>query len=59
MAPFNLRFNLRLAQPFRDFGGMNGEVAVVVQNMFNTDYTEYIATALFNRRAVSLTLHRQ
>ena len=58
--PTHRRVDMRLAQPFRDIGGMNGEVAVVVQNMFNTDYTEYIATALFNRRAfVTLTLHWQ
>jgi hypothetical protein len=49
---------MRIAQSFKEFGGMNGEVAAVVQNLFNTDYTEYIATALFNRRAfVTLTLH--
>ena len=32
-------------------GGLRGEVAGVVQNLFNSDYTEYVATAVFNRRA--------
>lgn len=56
--PTHRRVDIRIAQPFKKFGGMNGEIAAVVQNLFNTDYTEYIATALFNRRAfVTLTLH--
>jgi iron complex outermembrane receptor protein len=58
--PTHRRVDMRLAQPFKGFGGLKGEVAGVVQNLFNTDYTEYIATALFNRRAfVTLTLHWQ
>ncbi len=58
--PTHRRVDMRLAQPFRDIGGMNGEVALVVQNLFSTAYTEYIATALFDRRAfVTLTLHWQ
>lgn len=58
--PQHRRVDMRLAQPFRDIGGMNGEVALVVQNLFSNNYTEYIATALFDRRAfVTLTLHWQ
>jgi iron complex outermembrane receptor protein len=58
--PTHRRVDMRLAQPFKDIGGMNGEVAMVVQNLFNTGYTEYIATAFFNRRAfATLTLHWQ
>lgn len=58
--PTHRRVDIRLAQPFKEFGGLKGEVAGVVQNLFNTDYTEYIATALFNRRAfVTLTLQWQ
>lgn len=56
--PTHRRVDVRLAQPFRDVGGLDGEVAVVVQNLFDTAYTEYIATALFNRRAfATVTLH--
>ena len=51
LQPTHRRVDLRLAQPFRTDGGLRGEVAGVVQNLFNTDYTEYVATALFNRRA--------
>ena len=58
--PTHRRVDMRLAQPFKDLGGMNGEVAVVVQNLFSNSYTEYIATALFDRRAfVTLTIHWQ
>lgn len=56
--PTHHRVDLRIAQSFNGFGGIKGEVAGVVQNLFNSDYTEYIATALFNRRAfVTLTLY--
>jgi len=44
------RTDLRLAKSFRAVGGTSGEVALVIQNLFNTDYTEYIATNVFNRR---------
>lgn len=58
--PTHRRVDIRIAQPFTGFGGVKGEVAGVVQNLFNTDYTEYIATALFNRRAfLTLTLRWQ
>jgi iron complex outermembrane receptor protein len=45
------RTDLRLAKSFKAVGGTSGELAVVVQNLFNTDYTEYIATNVFNRRS--------
>jgi iron complex outermembrane receptor protein len=58
--PTHRRIDMRIAQPFKDFGGLKGEVSGVVQNLFNTDYTEYIASALNNRRAfVTLTFRWQ
>lgn len=55
--PTHRRVDIRLAQSFNGPGGLKGELSGVVQNLFQTDYTEYIATALFNRRAfVTLTL---
>lgn len=51
------RTDLRLARSFKAAGGISGDAALVVQNLFNTDYTEYIATNVFNRRGyVTLTL---
>lgn len=29
---------------------MNGDVALVIQNLFKTDYSEYIASNVFNQR---------
>ena len=49
--PAQHRMDARIARQFRDIGGMKGEVALVVQNLFKTDYTEYIVSNLFNRRA--------
>jgi iron complex outermembrane receptor protein len=43
------RTDLRLAKSFKAGAGVNGEAAVVIQNLFNTDYTEYIATNVFKR----------
>lgn len=57
--PTHHRVDVRVAEPFNVPGNWKGEVSAVVQNLFNTGYTEYIATALFNRRAfVTLTLHQ-
>jgi iron complex outermembrane receptor protein len=57
--PTQHRTDIRIAKSFKTAGGWTGEVACVVQNLFATDYTEYIATALFNRRAfVTLTFHQ-
>jgi iron complex outermembrane receptor protein len=49
--PTHRRIDMRFAQPFKGSNGLKGEVSAVVQNLFQTDYTEYIATALNNRRA--------
>ncbi len=49
--PTHRRVDMRLAQPFKGPNGLKGEISGVVQNLFQTDYTEYIATALNNRRA--------
>jgi hypothetical protein len=58
--PTHRRVDIRLAQPFKGPDGLKGEVTGVVQNLFQTDYTEYIATALNNRRAfVTLSFHWQ
>ena len=47
--PQHQRTDLRLAKSFKAGASVNGEAAVVVQNLFNTDYTEYIATNVFKR----------
>ncbi|MGB8518523.1 MAG: TonB-dependent receptor [Gallionella sp.] len=52
------RVDVRVAKSFKDFLGLNGDVAYVVQNLFNDNYTEYVATNVFNQRAyVKVTLH--
>ena len=43
------RTDLRLAKSFKADSGINGEAALVIQNLFNTDYTEYLITNIFNR----------
>ena len=51
------RMDLRVAKPFHQDGGIKGELALVVQNLFDKGYTEYIASNLFNRRGfATLTL---
>lgn len=47
--PTQHRMDVRIARQFHDVGGMKGDVALVVQNLFKTDYTEYIASNLFNQ----------
>ncbi|TNC97320.1 MAG: iron complex outermembrane recepter protein [Gallionellaceae bacterium] len=44
------RMDIRIAQAFKDVGGMKGEVSMVVQNLFDQGYTEYVANNVFNRR---------
>ena len=57
--PAQHRTDVRIARQFHDVGGIKGEVALVVQDLFNTPYTEYIASNLFNQRAfVTLTFHQ-
>ncbi|MDD5177124.1 MAG: TonB-dependent receptor [Sterolibacterium sp.] len=55
--PIQRRTDVRVAKAFRQDGGVKGEVALVLQNLFDKGYTEYIASNLFNRRGyVTLTL---
>lgn len=57
--PAQRRLDIRLARAFNDGALGKGSVALVVQNLLNQDYTEYIASNLFNRRMfVTLTLNR-
>jgi iron complex outermembrane receptor protein len=59
LQPTHRRVDLRLSQPFNLSGGHKGTVTAVVQNLFGTDYTEYVANSLFTRRAfVTLTLRQ-
>lgn len=56
--PTQRRMDVRLARTFYDVGTTKGEVALVVQNLFNQGYTEYIANNVFNQRGyVTLTLN--
>lgn len=59
LQPTHRRVDVRLSQPFNVFGGHKGVVTAVIQNLFNTDYTEYVANSLFTRRAfLTLTLRQ-
>lgn len=53
--PQQHRTDLRIARSFDAAGGIKGNVALVVQNLFHLDYTEYIASNLFNQRAYIMT----
>jgi iron complex outermembrane receptor protein len=53
--PQQRRTDLRIARSFAASGGVKGNVALVVQNLFHQDYTEYIASNLFNQRAYIMT----
>lgn len=56
--PIQRRTDIRLAKSFKWAREFNGEAALVVQNLFNADYTEYLASNLFNQRSyVTLTLN--
>lgn len=56
--PIQRRLDARVAKAFNLSGGVKGNVALVLQNLFNQGYTEYIASNLFNRRGyVTLTLN--
>lgn len=48
--PAQRRMDVRLAREFRLSGALRGEAALVVQNLLQQDYTEYVASNLFNRR---------
>lgn len=49
--PVQRRMDVRIAQTFRDLGGCNGEAALVIQNLFDQGYTEYVANNVFDRRS--------
>lgn len=56
--PIQRRVDMRIAKALNMGGGVKGDVALVLQNLLNQDYTEYIASNLFNRRGyVMLTLN--
>lgn len=56
--PTQRRVDMRIAKGFNQTGGIKGELALVLQNMFDTQYTEYVANNVFNRRGhVTLTLN--
>jgi iron complex outermembrane receptor protein len=56
--PIQRRMDVRIAKSFNDPGTGRGDVALVVQNLFDHGYTEYIASNVFNRRVyATLTLH--
>lgn len=49
--PPQRRADIRLARKFGLTRDAQGEIAVVVQNLFNDRYTEYVANNVFNRRS--------
>jgi len=54
--PTQRRMDVRVAKAFHE-GGIKGEISLVMQNLFNKGYTEYVAQNLFNRRGyVTLAL---
>ncbi len=56
--PIQRRMDARIAKSFRHGDGVTGEMALVLQNLFGQDYTEYIASNVFNRRGyVTLTVN--
>lgn len=55
--PIQRRADIRLARNFRLDDAISGEAALVVQNLFDDKYTEYIASNEFGRRGYfTLTL---
>ena len=55
--PIQRRLDLRIAKSFSDSAVGQGDIALVVQNLLDQGYTEYIANNLFNRRIyATLTL---
>jgi iron complex outermembrane receptor protein len=56
--PIQRRMDVRVARAFNLTGGVKGSVALVLQDLLDQGYTEYIASNLFNRRGyVTLTLN--
>lgn len=55
--PVQRRFDIRTAKSFHDSGKWRGEVALTLQNLFDTAYTEYVAKNVFDRHVfATLTL---
>lgn len=56
--PKQKRVDVRVAQQLKQVLGINGELAGVVQNLFKQNYTEYVASNVFDQRAyVTLKLN--
>lgn len=51
LQPTQRRTDVRVAKAFQNMGGVKGDVALVVQNLFDQTYTDYVANSLNNRRA--------
>lgn len=51
--PAQRRVDVRAARSFHDGGRWRGEVALTVQNLFGTDYTEYVANNVFDRHVLA------
>lgn len=49
--PLQRRVDVRVAHAFGVGDGMKSDIALVVQNLFNQGYTDYVANSLNNRRA--------
>ncbi len=43
------RTDVRVARAFKHSDNLSGDLSLTVQNVFNTDYTEYIVTNVFKR----------
>ncbi|MDP1592906.1 MAG: TonB-dependent receptor [Gallionella sp.] len=55
--PIQRRMDARIAKTFNQGGGTKVDVALVLQNLFDAKYTDYVANNVFNRRGyVTLTL---
>jgi iron complex outermembrane receptor protein len=50
--PTQRRVDARFAKSFNQGIGLKAEVALVLQNLFDTRYTEYVANNVFNRRGM-------
>ncbi len=49
--PIQRRMDVRIAKGLNFGGGINGEMALVVQNLLNKKSTEYVAQNVYNRRS--------
>lgn len=48
--PIQRRMDIRLVRAFNQGGGMKGDIALILQDLFDQRYTEYVANNAFNRR---------